>query len=163
MTPGARPVRWVEPLGLVERISGAMATGQITFDLDHPPEKVFDYIADVRRESEWSKDMKSVVKVTNGPVGDGTVFESDYRLFGKMRLTLQDVRRPEHLVFVGVGARMYMHFVMDIAPIETGSRVTFKLEMQPKGLLKLMAPMLKIGLPKELAKRPDQFRAALSS
>jgi hypothetical protein len=45
---------------------------------------------------------------------------------------------------------------------EGGSRVTFHIDMRPQGLLKPLAPLLRIGLPRELAKRPDQFRAALA-
>lgn len=140
-----------------------MPTTTITFDLDQSPETVFDYIADIRNESEWSKDMKSAVLIGDGPVGDGTVFETDYRMFGKMRITLSEYRRPEHLVFDGDGPKMAMHFVMDIAPTETGgSRVTFFIDMRPRGTLRPLAPLLKVGMPREMAKRPEQFRAALS-
>src|SRR5581483_5133103 len=103
-----------------------MARAEITFDLDHPPEEVFDCIADVRNELRWQKDIKRAEKVTEGPLGEGTVFEADYRLFGPMRLELKDVRRPEHLVFDGVGPRMRMTFVMDVASVGAGgSRVSF--------------------------------------
>ena len=139
-----------------------MPTAEITFDLDHPPETVFDYIADVRNEQEWQQDLRRADKITDGPVGDGTVFETDYRLFGKMRLELQDVRRPEHLVFLGSGPRMWMRFVMDVAPRDGGSAVTFALDMRPRGVLRPMAPLLSLGLPREMAKRPEQFRAALA-
>lgn len=140
-----------------------MATAEISFDLDHPPEDVFDYIADVRNELRWQKDMKRAEKVTEGPVGDGTVFETDYRLFGPMRLTLEEVRRPQHLVFVGEGPRMWMRFVLDVASREGGCRVSFQIEMRPRRALKLLAPLLRLGLPRELAKRPGQLRAALAA
>jgi Polyketide cyclase / dehydrase and lipid transport len=140
-----------------------MATAQITFDLDYPTETVFDYIADVRNELHWQHDLKRAKKLTDGPVGEGTVFETDYRLFGTMRLELKDVHRPEHLVFEGVGPRMWMNFVMDVAPRDGGSQVTFDIDMRPRGVLKLLAPLLRLGLPREMAKRPEQFRAALAS
>jgi hypothetical protein len=38
-----------------------------------------------------------------------------------MRLELKDVHRPEHLVFEGGGAHMWMNFVMDVAPRDGGS------------------------------------------
>jgi uncharacterized protein YndB with AHSA1/START domain len=140
-----------------------MARAQISFDLDHPAETVFDYIADVRNELAWQHDMRRADKVTEGPVGDGTVFDTDYRLFGTMRLELTDVRRPEHLVFLGDGPRMWMHFTMDVVPRQGGSSVTFRIDMRPKGVLKPLAPLLVLGLPREMAKRPAQFRAALAS
>jgi hypothetical protein len=131
--------------------------------IDHPPEDVFDYIADVRNELRWQKDLKRVEKVTEGPVGDGTVFETEYGLFGEMRLTLEDVSRPHHLVFVGEGPRMWMRFVLDAAPREGGSRVSFDVDMRPRGPIKLLAPLLRFGLPRELAKRPGQLRAAMAA
>lgn len=140
-----------------------MAKAEISFDLDRPPEVVFDYIADVRNELSWQKDMKRAEKITEGPVGDGTVFETDYRLFGPMRLTLEDMRRPQHLVFVGEGPRMWMRFVLDVAPKDAGSTVRFQLDMRPRGVLSPLAPLLRLGLPRELAKRPGQFRAALAA
>ncbi len=140
-----------------------MPTATITFDLDQSPETVFDYIADIRNESEWSKDMKSAVVVGDGPIGDGTVFETDYRMFGKMRIVTSEFRRPEHLVFDGDGPKMKMHFVMDVAATDTGgARVTFFIDMRPRGVLRPMSPLLKAGMPREMAKRPEQFRAALA-
>jgi uncharacterized protein YndB with AHSA1/START domain len=141
-----------------------MARTRITFDLDHPPEQVFDYIADVRNELEWQHDLRRAEKVTDGPIGEGTVFETDYRLFGKMRLDLEDVQRPQHLVFLGDGPRMWMRFVLDVAARDAGSRVTFDVDMRPKGAFKLVAvPMLAAGLRREMAKRPGQFRDALAA
>ena len=140
-----------------------MATGTITFGVDQPPEVVFDYVADIRNEASWQKDIRSVEKVGDGPVGEGTVFETDYRMFGRMRIVLHDCRRPSHLVFDGEGPRMWMHFVMDVEPRDGGSRVTFALDMRPRGVLRPLGPLLKAGLPRELAKRPEQFRAALAS
>jgi hypothetical protein len=80
-----------------------------------------------------------------------------------MGLTLEDVRRPQHLVFVGEGPRMWMRFVLDVAPNDAGSTVRSQLDMRPRGILSLFAPLLRVGLPRELAKRPGQFRAALAA
>jgi uncharacterized protein YndB with AHSA1/START domain len=140
-----------------------MAKTTISFDVDEPPERVFDYIADVRNERRWQKDMLSVEKVTDGPVGEGTVFDTRYRAFGRMRLALEDYRRPEHLVFAGRGPRLWMRFVMVVEPRDGGSRVTFDVDMKPRGVLRAFAPLLTLGLPREMAKRPDQFRAALAA
>lgn len=140
-----------------------MARAEITFDLDHPPERVFDYVADVRNEARWQKDMLSVEMIGGGPVGERTEFDTVYRLFGPMRLVLQEYRRPTHLVFLGTGPRMWMRFVMDVAPQAAGSQVTFGIDMRPRGVLRPLSPLLRAGLPREMAKRPGQFRDALAS
>jgi hypothetical protein len=143
--------------------NAVVATAEITFDLDYPAETVFDYIADVRNELQWQRDLKRAEKVTGGPVGEGTIFDTDYRLFGPMRLELRDFRRPQHLAFAGVGPRMRMDFVMYVAQQDGGSRVSFQIEMRPQGLLRPLAPLLSAGLARELGKRPEQFRAALAN
>jgi hypothetical protein len=43
-----------------------------------------------------------------------------------------------------------------------GSSVAFDVEMHPQGVLRPLAPLLSPGLPRELARRPAQFRAALA-
>ncbi len=140
-----------------------MPATTITFDLDDPPERVFDFIADVRNELEWQKDMRRAEKTSDGPVGEGTTFDTEYRAFGRMSLTLSEYRRPEHLVFLGDGPRMWMRFVMDVAARGGGSQVTFAIDMRPQGAFKLFTPLLSLGLPKEMAKRPQQFREALEA
>ena len=140
-----------------------MPATTITFDLDDPPERVFDFIADVRNELEWQKDLRRAEKTSDGPVGDGTTFDTEYRGFGRMVLTLSEYRRPEHLVFLGDGPRMWMRFVMDVAARGSGSQVTFAIDMRPQGAFRLFTPLLSLGLPKEMAKRPQQFREALEA
>jgi carbon monoxide dehydrogenase subunit G len=140
-----------------------MPTHTITFDLDVPPERVFDFIADVRNEQSWQTSLQSVEKVGDGPIGDGTVFETRYRAFGPLRLETEEYRRPEHLVFIGTGPRMWMRFEMDVEPREAGSRVTFDVDMRPRGMLRALTPLLSLGLPREMAKRPGQLRAALAA
>jgi uncharacterized protein YndB with AHSA1/START domain len=140
-----------------------MPTHTITFELDEPPERVFDYVADIRNEASWSHDIRSVEKVGDGPIGDGTVFDTRYRAFGPMRIELHEYRRPEHLVFDCAGPRMRMRFQMDVRPHDAGSLVTFDVDMQPRGVLRPLKPLLTLGLPKEMAKRPEQFRAALAA
>jgi uncharacterized protein YndB with AHSA1/START domain len=137
-------------------------TTTISFGLDEPPERVFDYIADVRNELRWQKDLLRAEKTGPGPLGDGTTFDTEYRGFGRMTLTLSEYRRPEHLVFLGEGPRMWMRFEMDVAERPGGSQVTFAIDMRPQGAFKLFTPLLSLGLPKEMAKRPQQFREALA-
>ena len=141
-----------------------MPTATISFDLDDPPERVFDYIADVRNEQRWQKDMLRAEKTSDGPLGDGTTFDTEYRGFGRMTLTLREYRRPEHVVIDGDGPRVRMHFVMDVVARDGGgSHVTFFIDMRPRGPFTLVTPLLALGMPREMAKRPAQFRAALAA
>jgi carbon monoxide dehydrogenase subunit G len=140
-----------------------MPATSLAFDVGQPPERVFDFVADVRNELRWQKDVQHVEKIGAGPVGEGTVFDTRYRAFGDVRLELREYRRPEHVVFVGTGQRMWMRFAMDVEPTDGGSRVTFAVDMRPRSFLRPLTPLLSLGLPKEMAKRPEQLRAALAA
>jgi len=133
----------------------------ITFHLDAPPERVFDYIADIRNEAEWSKDIRSVKLVGDGPIGQGTEFDTVYRGFGAMRLVHTEYRRPERLVIEGDGPRIAMHFVMDLAPEGDGTSVTMTVDMRMRGAFRALNPVLNLGMPREMAKRPKQFAAVI--
>jgi len=138
-----------------------MPSNTITFHLDAPPERVFDYIADIRNESEWSKDITSVQLIGDEPIGEGTEFDTVYRGFGAMRLVHSEYRRPERLVIDGDGPRIKMHFTMDLSPEGDGTSVTMLVDMQLRGAFKVLSPMLKLGMPREMAKRPKQFAAVI--
>jgi carbon monoxide dehydrogenase subunit G len=138
-----------------------MPSHTITFHLDAPPERVFDYIADIRNEAEWSKDITSVKLVSAEPIGQGTEFDTAYRGFGAMRLVHTEYRRPERLVIDGDGSRMGMHFEMNLAPDGGGTSVTMTVDLRPRGVWRAIEPMLKLGMPREMAKRPKQFAAVI--
>jgi hypothetical protein len=136
-----------------------MPTHTLTFHLGVQPERFFDYVADIRNEAEWSKDITSAELVGDGPIGEGTQFDTVYRGFGAMRLTITEYRRPEHMAIDGDGPRMAMHFEMDLAPEGDGTSVTMTVELSPRGAFRVISPMLKLGMPREMAKRPGQFAA----
>jgi len=138
-----------------------MPSHTITFHLDAPPERVFDYIADIRNEAEWSKDITSVKLVGDAPIGQGTEFDTVYRGFGPMRLVHTEYHRPERLVIDGDGPRIAMHFEMDLAPDGAGTSVTMTVDMRLRGAFRALEPVLKLGMPREMAKRPGQFSAVI--
>ena len=138
-----------------------MPSHTITFHLDAPPERVFDYIADIRNEAEWSKDITSVELVSDGPIGQGTEFDTVYRGFGEMRLVISEYRRAAHLTIDGDGPRLAMHFAMDLAPDGDGTIVTMLVDMKFRGAFKALSPMIKLGMPREMAKRPKQLAAVI--
>jgi Polyketide cyclase / dehydrase and lipid transport len=63
-------------------------------------EEVFDLVADKRNEPQYNPRMVHAAKVTDGPVGKGTVFRSATRSMGRtaeMRIELTGYDRPAKL------------------------------------------------------------------
>jgi hypothetical protein len=57
-----------------------MATAVIenVVDIVRPAGEVFDFASDHMREAEWNPAMRSVRKLTDGPVGLGTQYEMEF-------------------------------------------------------------------------------------
>ena len=58
-----------------------MPEKQIT--INAPAEKVFSYLADFPRHSEWAQHQLKVEQTSQGPVGQGTTFKSIGHQFGR--------------------------------------------------------------------------------
>lgn len=53
-----------------------MWNNEVSIDIAAAPEKVFGYLADFSRHSEWSMSVSALEQITPGPVGVGTQFKS---------------------------------------------------------------------------------------
>ncbi|MCI0634394.1 MAG: polyketide cyclase, partial [Actinobacteria bacterium] len=57
--------------------------GESTITIDRAIEAVFDFLADGENDAKFSKRILEIAKVTDGPVGVGTVYRSRARDFGR--------------------------------------------------------------------------------
>lgn len=57
--------------------------GEVTFVVDRPVEAVFDFLADGENDKKFSPRLQEITKVTDGPVGVGTVYRSRARDLGR--------------------------------------------------------------------------------
>jgi hypothetical protein len=108
-----------------------------------PTTEVFDYVADLRNEPEWTPDASNIVKHTDGEVGEGTVFEEDFRRVGHY-ITTVDVYEPaSQLGFDArnprTDARVRFTFAPK-SPNETQIDCTVQLTM--KGPMRVLEPLL---------------------
>jgi uncharacterized protein YndB with AHSA1/START domain len=130
---------------------------------DHPPEQLFDLLADVRNEPKWQPDVRSVEKLTDGPVGQGTRFRGSYRGLGDLDVEITEYDRPGRLGFACHGTRMDMDVAFTFKPHGTGAEIGGEIETRPKGLMKLMSPLMRSMMKREMAKRPAQMQAGLDA
>lgn len=57
---------------------------EVSIDIIAPMEKVYRYLADFTRHSEWSMSVAAIEQVTPGPVGVGTEFKATETLPTKL-------------------------------------------------------------------------------
>lgn len=62
--------------------------------IGRPVEDVFDFVADQRNEPQYNPRMVRAAKITDGPVGKGTVFRSATKSLGRTAEMSIELRPP---------------------------------------------------------------------
>jgi uncharacterized protein YndB with AHSA1/START domain len=128
-----------------------------------PPEEVFDYCSDLRSELRWNPKAKYVEKLSDGPVGVGTRYRAQWSNTGPTAVEVVQFDRPRswetHATARGMGVR-FRGTVTDAAP---GARYTADLELQPKRLAWLVAPLALLAMRRQDQMHMQHIREALES
>lgn len=118
-----------------------------------PAEEVFAYVADVRNDPNWHKDVHSATVIRgNGQLGDGTVFDVKGKVSGTEEIIAYEP--PQKVVIKGADmGKLVPTDIRTIQPVEGGVRFTRHVDLEAGGFMGWMTkPML--GM---ITKRNDQF------
>jgi uncharacterized protein YndB with AHSA1/START domain len=122
----------------------AMARAEKTLTINRPPEAVFDFLADGANNQKWRPSVTEVEKQSGD--GAGAVYRQRMKgpggraIDGDYRVTTFD--RPRQLAFDVIAGPARPTGTFTLAPEGEGTRLTFVLELQPKGVMRLMSPMI---------------------
>jgi uncharacterized protein YndB with AHSA1/START domain len=119
-----------------------VAVVENTIEIARSAEDVFDYWVDLAREPEWNPKAKRVEKVTDGPVGLGTRFEGEYLRGDTMTIEYVRFERPLAWATVGRSPRLFVKGEGRISTSEDRVRLVMRMELSPKGALRLLLPIL---------------------
>jgi len=108
------------------------------------PQDVFDFVADVRNDPKWHTDVLEA-HLNGDSVGPGSVFT--IKVKPQMGLTGGTVKvssydPPRRIVFDVDMGKMRPTTTFTVQPEGAGARVARKVEVEPTGLMKLMAPLM---------------------
>jgi uncharacterized protein YndB with AHSA1/START domain len=134
---------------LYDRAMRVTASTQI----DCPPEKVFDILADVRNDTEWNSRVSSAELQSPEPIGLGSRF-SMVNNGGRYDVTITTYDRPSHLVLEARG-RPDLTIAYTLTPADGGTDLDSDFDFQAKGSQKvvfaLVAPLVRREVPKQFA------------
>jgi hypothetical protein len=106
------------------------------------PEEVFDYCTDLTREHEWNPKTRRVEKLTGGPIGAGTRFEAEFLKGDPMTVEVVRFERPRAWESVGRSRRLEATTKGLITATQDGARLTMRMELRPRGVPRLLLPLL---------------------
>ena len=117
---------------------------QIT--VDAPAEKVFTYLADISKHSEWGQAQHklTVEKTSDGPVGQGSTFRSVGYQFGKNEdtVTIVEYVPNQRVVYESQGKAGVIRHSFDLKPDGGGVQVTKSFDVVKAGFpFALFLPM----------------------
>lgn len=117
--------------------------GEVVIGL--PVDVVFDYVADQRNEPQYNPHMVRAEKVTEGPVGRGTVFHSAVTSMGRtagMRIEYTVYERPALLASTTTMRQADFTATLTFEPVPAGTRMRWSEQVRPKGGFRLLTPMI---------------------
>jgi uncharacterized protein YndB with AHSA1/START domain len=125
-------------------------------EVARPPEAVFDAMADASNETEWNSQVSRSERVGDGPIGRGSRFVTVNR--GKpYDSVLSTYERPTLLVYDVTGPQMDITTTFRFAPKDDGTAVGSEFDFRPKGFTKVIFPLLKPAIRKDLATQSASF------
>jgi uncharacterized membrane protein len=114
--------------------------------INAPAEKVFNYVSDFPRHSEWAQNNLEVTASSPGPTAAGSTFNTVGHALGAQResQTVTEYEPGKRFTFESKGALGITRNSFDLAPAGTGTRVTKSLEfVKPSFLARVVS--LKVG------------------
>ena len=116
-----------------------------TIMIARPPADVFRYVADVRNDPTWHTDVLNV-RSSSDVVGVGTVFDVKVKPsmgVSEGTMTVSRFEPGELVEFRGRMGRMEPTVTNIFEPDAEGTRVTRRVEIEPRGIMRAMTPLMK--------------------
>jgi len=113
--------------------------------IDRPVDTVFDFVADERNEPLYNPEISHAELVTEEPIGEGTRFVAFTSTMGRpleMVIEFTGYERPKRLSSTTVMSTADTRGTLTFEPDMAGTRMHWSWEVRPKGLMKLLAPVL---------------------
>jgi hypothetical protein len=113
--------------------------------IDRSVDVVFDFVADERNEPRFNPRMTRVEQISAGPIGLGTRFRAEVTSRGRpveMVIEFTAYERPRRLSSSTRMSGMDVHGTLTFDPVPEGTRMRWRWELAPRGLVRLLTPLV---------------------
>jgi hypothetical protein len=130
---------------------------KVEVDIARPRHQVFDLMADARNELAWNSKVSRSELISDEPIGKGTEFRTTNR-GQKYVAFITTYDRPDQVGFNVAGKAMEINASMRFADSADGTRMAAQFDLQPKGFMKLMMPLMAGAVRKDFPKQLTSFK-----
>jgi uncharacterized protein YndB with AHSA1/START domain len=131
--------------------------------IHRPPEEVFEFCSDLRSELQWNPKARYVEKLTDGPVGVGTRYRARWANSGPTTVEVVAFDRPRSWETTATARGMGIRFQGTVTDAMPGARYTAYLELHPKRLAWLVAPLALVAMRRQDHQNMHRIKQALES
>jgi hypothetical protein len=124
-----------------------------SIDVNVPPQKAYEYLADVTKHGEWASHNLSAEKTSEGPIAVGTAFNTTGHQMGTRTgvVTIRELVPGRKIVYESDDDTARIKHAFEIAPHNGGTRLTKSFETIKTGLLlTVFRPMMYVVAPRSL-------------
>jgi carbon monoxide dehydrogenase subunit G len=126
-------------------------------------EEAFDFLVDFRNEPQWEPNCKEVEKTSDGPIGRGTTFRAKMKGMGQVESEIVEFERPVRFATRDTARGMNASSEFAFEPSNGGTQVSGKLRMEPRGLMRVLEPLMRPRINRMLGKLPDNLRRGIEA
>jgi uncharacterized protein YndB with AHSA1/START domain len=131
-----------------------------------PPQKAYDYLADVSRHSDWASHNLSVEKTSAGPIAVGSTFSSTGHQMGTHTrvVTITELVPNQKIVYQSDDDTGKMRHSFTFAAENGGTRIAKSFEPIKTGLmLTVFRPMMYVVQPRMLSADLQKIKSRLEA
>ncbi len=121
------------------------------------PAMAFDLMADVRHITEWNAGASHCEMLTDEPIGAGTRFVTVNR-GQEMSSKITTYDRAQHLEFAVESKAMDVQATFLFSEAGSGTQLDIQFEPRPKGIMKVLFPLLRPLIRRDLIKQHIKFK-----
>jgi uncharacterized membrane protein len=121
--------------------------------INQPVDEVFDFMADGCNEPQYNPHMLRAEQMSAGPIGRGTQFRTEVTTRGRSMEMVYEItayERPQRLAARTIKGPIAVQGTETFAPVPGGTRFRWVMKMKPRGVFKLLAPLIARGFGKSL-------------
>jgi uncharacterized protein YndB with AHSA1/START domain len=134
----------------------------MTQTIKRPVDEVFTTAVQLDQFPKWSPRNPWAKKLTPGEIGERTQFEMGIKGFGKIKNELREFKRNKRVIVVPLINMFDGGHRWIFTDLGDGStRIDHELDMRPKGLFKLMAPMMRANGKRTVRQTADALQRHL--
>ena len=143
-----------------------MIAAESSTSIARPAAEVFEFVADVRNDPRWHTDILEAHLAGEGPIGQGSTFAVKFKPFmgqSEGSVTVAKYEPPRRLELRGQMGKMAPTLTLSVEPQGDGSRFTRRVEMEPPGIMRLLAPFMKGTFRKQNAGFVENLKRVLET